>query len=142
VLLAGPSVARAATDGPDGGVGVAGDDVLEPVGLGVRVVVDEGDDVGVGLGDPDGARRRERARPGVVADVAHTREVGDDVGREAVRRRVDDDDLLGCERLATEVLQAGSHVVRAVEGRDDDVDRRGRGVWHGRSIASDRRARG
>ena len=135
-----PLLARPPT-APDRRVGVAGDDVLEPVGLGVGVVVDEGDDVGARLGHPDRpvtwracpARRRCgcSARPGKSATTSAVSRCGEESTTTTSS---------GVRVWRGEVLEADPHVVGAVEGRDDDVDRRGRGVRHGRSIALAARA--
>src|SRR3989454_12778778 len=96
-------------------------EILEPVGIGVRVVVDVRDDL------PSRRLQTDVARGGqavlLSADDAYAKLAGD--GRRAVGRTVVDDDHLDTRIvLRSQARQAVANCARAVVGADDHRDAR------------------
>ena len=103
MLLVRLAVAGATTDCRDLRIGVRLKEPLEPVGFGVGVVVDEGDDLLACAIESDRPRGRGVADPAGVASVLHARMPRHDAARKLVGRGVDDDDARGGDGLSLEV---------------------------------------
>ena len=131
--LTGDPVEGGAAHAGDVPILVAGQQLLQPIGVGVRVVVEEGDDLLGGQGIADGSgfggvpTAQRAAHIDDVGELAHQ-----SLGA-GVRGAVDDDDPVRQHRLPPQVGQAVNDSIRPVEGDDDHSDRRacpGLG-WHG-----------
>ena len=108
----------------DAGVAVGaqqGGDVVQPVGVGIGVVVEEGDDLAAGGFDPLVARVAEAAVLGLDQDRPVA---AGDLGRGVAGAVVDDDHLVVGVGEVAEPRQALVEGALAVVGADDDRDRR------------------
>ena len=117
-------VANEAADGDDGGVGVGREQIVEPIGFGDGVVVDEYDDVALGVRDAG------VAGAGDVADRVDERtdEIGvaaDDLLRVIDRGAVDDQHLEIRVAHLAQALQRAIERIGAVDRHDDDGGREG-----------------
>lgn len=96
--------------------------MLQPTGLGDRIVVQQSDEWGTRPSDPGVDGRREAA----VVCPSHHRDLGEQIGEQRTAlvgaRIIDDDDDGRSQRLRPHSLQAGCEQWRTVEVRDHHVD--------------------
>jgi hypothetical protein len=97
---------------------------LEPLRLGECVVIDESDNVFVGIGDPNGARRCRCASTEFIASILDVGKIAHNLTRRHIRRRIDNGDPSRFERLLGEMLQAGAHILGSSICDNDDPGRR------------------
>ena len=121
VLFVGLAVARAAPHAPHALVRVRTQQLLEPLRLGVCVVIDERHDLFRDVCDSDRARCGRRADPTFVAPVLDAGEFRHDVPREGVGRGIHDDHAHGRHRLLSEMREALTDVRGPLVRRDDDA---------------------
>ncbi len=112
-------IANEPADGNDVGIRIRRHDEIEPVGLGNGVVVDEDDDVPLGVSDSGVARRGDVSNR-VDEGTNEIRMFPDDLLRAVDRRPVDDDRFEVVVSQLPEALQRPIERVRSVDGHDDD----------------------